>query len=162
MLRLPTVRPEDNDGHKWRSCILCDTSHTRVYLKFDSGSVLPVTDETLTGDTSGDTGVVTDVTLLSGSWAGGDAKGFVEMKTDTGTDSDGQCLSDDETVTGSTGGSNILTADGNGQKKKYGRLYPESDLVFYDGSWFCRPHFGYRYRYKFQKEADYNIEEGAD
>lgn len=76
------------------------------YLDFDSGSVVPVVGETLTGATSGTTGKVMWVDVTGGTWGGGDAVGTVylgECSTD--------CFNDNENVNGSAGGGNILTVN---------------------------------------------------
>lgn len=56
-------------------------------LPFDAGqSEGPIkVGDTVTGLTSGATGIVTGVVLTSGSWAGDDAAGYLFLKTKTGT-----------------------------------------------------------------------------
>lgn len=48
-------------------------------LKFDAGANEILIGDVLTGVTSGNTGTVTEVVLMSGSWAGNDAAGFIRM-----------------------------------------------------------------------------------
>jgi len=128
---------------KWRSCRLCEASkQTKAEIKFDQGTVEPAEDDTLTGPTSGATGVVEEVELLSGSWAGGDAAGYITMTSPTGIDSDGHWGEDGETATTVAGGSVVL--DGDGTKKVYGLLYPEGDSIF-DGAYYCRWHHAFRF-----------------
>ena len=76
------------------------------YLDFDSGSVVPVVGETLTGATSSATGKVIWVNVSGGTWGGGDAAGTVYL----GDCSTG-CFNDDELITGSVGGVNIMTVN---------------------------------------------------
>ena len=116
----------------------------------------PVVGETLTGATSGDTAVVSSVSLYSGSYAGGDAVGTVECSTATGVNDDGHVFQDNEEINGSTGGANIFTANGVGSRHKYGRLYPESEMVMRDGKWWCSDH--YRYHYAIRDWADIKID----
>jgi len=67
-------------GQRHYTCETCGGSLVeRCELQFVHGSVEPTVGETLTGATSGDTGVVTSVTLEGGSWAGGDAVGTVYL-----------------------------------------------------------------------------------
>lgn len=132
-------------GEKYRPCTWCGGISTVYRLLFDSGSVEPQASETLTGDSSSDTAVVSSVTLDSGSYAGGDAAGCIEFSSAAGVDDDGWVFTDNETVSGSTGGSNILTANGKGSRHKYGRLYPESEMIERDGKWYCNSHYHWYY-----------------
>lgn len=122
-------------------CALCGGEPVKTCeLQFDSGSVEPVEDEVLTGATSGDTGIVVSVRLESGTWAGGDAAGTVLMSSPTGISDDFECFSDNELVTGSTGGVNILTANNDGIVKTEGMPYPEGDTGIYKGKRYCTQH----------------------
>lgn len=49
-------------------------------LKFDAGANEVIVGDILTGVTSGNTGIVTEVVLMSGSWVGNDAAGFIRME----------------------------------------------------------------------------------
>lgn len=55
-----------------------------LMLPFDGGVIEIRVGDTVVGHTSAAQAVVTGVGLLSGSWAGGDAAGFVYLKTKTG------------------------------------------------------------------------------
>ena len=83
-----------------------DTNKGLGTMAYDSGSVAPVVGEALTGDTSSATGNVISYTLASGTWGGGDAAGVITLGAVTGT------FIDNEDITGSTGGANILTVNG--------------------------------------------------
>ncbi len=121
---------------------MCGPKWTNVILKFDSGTVLPVTGETLTGETSAATGTVASVELVSGAWASGTAAGYVTMTTASPVDDGGFVFSNNELMDGSTGGIDILTADGQGYQVTYGILYPQCDMVKADdGSWYCIWHY---------------------
>jgi len=136
----PRVFQDKIRGEKMHTCYTCGRKYTRAEIKFDSGSVEPEEDEVLTGATSEATGVVELVTLVSGSWAGGDAAGFVELSSVTGID-EGDVFEDDEAVGGSVGGADILTIDGYGTEKSYGTMYPLSYLVKYKGKYYCKEHY---------------------
>jgi len=157
-----TIRPKSEWskklGEKWKHCYYCDSLWYRAVLNFDSGSVEPTVGETLTGATSGDTGVVTDSTLTSGTYAGGDAVGWVEMSDVTGADSEqGQVFQDDETINGSTGGSDIMTANGVGIYQQYGLIFPKKDMIKYRGQWHCTEHFEWRWKRTWDEENRMNL-----
>jgi len=153
MIRPKSDWPKKLDS-KWKSCYWCDPKWFRAVLQFDSGSVEPTEDETLTGATSGDSGVVTDSYLYSGTYAGGDAVGWVEMSTLSGQDAEqGTIFQDDENINGSTGGSNMLTANGVGAYQQYGIIYPDKDMIKYRGRWYCRWHFDW-----YNKRAVWDLE----
>lgn len=131
-------------GQRHRYCEICSGPLVNtVELRFDSGSVLPVEDEVLTGASSGDTGIVDSVTLESGTWAGGDAVGTVYLSSPTGVGEDGECFDDDEAINGSTGGSDILTANGDGITKSEGMPYPEGAGGFFEGKFYCTEHLNF-------------------
>lgn len=54
-------------------------------LAFTSGSDEPTIGDTISGNTSGATGVVVDYEVTSGSWAGGDAAGNIWISDQSGT-----------------------------------------------------------------------------
>ena len=76
-------------------------------IPYNSGSTEFTVGETLTGATSGHTGVVVDYDLASGTWGGGDAAGTVYVKQATGA-------FQAENLNGSTGGANMASATGAG------------------------------------------------
>jgi len=133
-------------GQKWKECRMCGGVTQWVTLTFDSGSGEPTEDETLTGATSAATGVVEEVILLTGSWAGGDAAGYVELSSPTGIDAETmQAFSDNELINGSTAGDNCMTADGDGNVKNTGILHPKGNMVFKNGGWYCKWHYAMKY-----------------
>lgn len=88
-------------------------------LGFDSGSYEILPGDKLTA-TAGGSFEVHSVTVLSGSWAGGDAAGFLEIRGDTGTISDNNTL--DVAVTdGRAAFTNAATVDGT-------RVYFDADI----------------------------------
>jgi hypothetical protein len=118
-------------------------------LKYDSGgTTAPVEDETLTGASSGHTGVVVEVEdPISGTWAGGDAAGYLTVDTLVGDDLEqGTIFEDDEAINGSTAGDNCLTADGTGIVKIWAVMWPKRMLVKWRGHWYCPEHAGFRMR----------------
>lgn len=63
----------------------CYLPDYRSTIHFNSGGTYTVAvGNTITGATSGATGVVATVTLTSGTWAGGDAAGYLEVTSKTG------------------------------------------------------------------------------
>jgi len=129
-------------NEKWHTCHLCGgKQYKRIEVKFDSGSTEIEEDETLTGDTSGATGTVNEVELVSGAWGDGDAAGYIELKDATGV-SDRLWGSEDEDLTASGGGT--ATMDGEGIEKVYGVMYPLSYLVKYKGKYYCKEHLPFR------------------
>ena len=133
-------------SEKWRTCHYCGEVTNKAVISFDSGSTLPVEDETLTGATSANTGIVSEVILTSGTWAGGDAAGQILLTTPTGYDAEAQeIFTDNETLTGSTAGADCATVNGVGSLVVDGVMYPEGDMVFYKGVWHCKSHYQWRW-----------------
>ena len=128
-----------NQGQGWRPCVLCGTLLKRVEVDFDDGGVEPTVGETVTGATSGDTGIITEVVLYSGSYAAGDAAGVIVMSTYTG-DASGVWGQADENLNGSTAGDDFATTMYAGAVKKSGMMYPTNQMVRIDGKWYCKPH----------------------
>lgn len=54
-------------------------------LNYTDGGAAVVVGDTITGETGGATGVVLSISLVSGTWAGGDAAGVIRIHTKTGT-----------------------------------------------------------------------------
>jgi len=77
---------------------------TGPQLPFDAGTSAFVAGETVTGGTSGASGVVRTVQVNTGSWAGNDATGTLDLESETGT------FQNNEALTGS--GSGAATAAG--------------------------------------------------
>ncbi len=148
-VRIPSRYPAVM-GEKWKSCRMCGALMKWVDLAFDAGKVEPTADETLTGATSGATGIVENVIKTSGTWAGQDAAGRIEMSSPTGIDAETlQAFTDNELINGSVAGNYCLTADGAGNAKYTGILHPSSVMVEKDGGWYCKWH----YKMKYGKEA---------
>ena len=133
---------------KWKACRLCTTRWKTAELKFDAGSTLPVVGEILTGDDSGDTGVVTEIeTLISGAWDDDDAAGYLHMDTLSGDDPEQYSIfTDGEAINGSTALDNCLAADGQGNVKIWAVLYPKRLMVKWRGHWYCQWHAPFRMR----------------
>ena len=146
---------------KWKTCFSCSVKYKTCELKYDSGSTVPIVGETLTGDDLGDTGVVTEVeTPISGTWAGGDAAGFLTLDTITGDDGEQLTMfQDNEAINGSTAGSNCLTCDGAGQIHIGGIFYPKRLMQKYEGRWFCVWHARSRMRLRESDKEIINISE---
>jgi hypothetical protein len=154
------VRPPDSgnsfgdyENAGWRSCIVCGTAEFKGIVYFDSGSVEPAAGETVTGATSGDTGVIEAVYLRSGTYAGGDAAGCLELTSATGYERENWTMfQDNEALNGSTSGDDFSTVAGIGSVVVNGVLYPQDDMIEYQGQWYCRPHFEWRFGYEWKTE----------
>jgi hypothetical protein len=145
MIELPDCDLENLSGEERLDCCKCGTRYKHSEVAFDSGSAAPTVGETMTGATSGDTGVVVGTELYSGSYAGGDATGVVTLSTLTGVSKDGDTLietvfQDNEELNGSTGGDSMMTVNGSPQVQKYGRLYAASDVTTFRGQRYCNAH----------------------
>ena len=125
------------DGLRYRACKVHGPLNKQVELRITSGSTVPTVGETLTGATSGDTGVVVSVRLESGTWAGGDAVATIVINNHTGVDEDtGEWGSGTEEINGSISGTSIMTRYVAPQQTS-GVIFPESSMVFYDSAWYC-------------------------
>lgn len=132
---------------KWKECALCHPQTKWVELHYYSGSVEPAVGETLTGATTGDTGVVASTTLFSGTWAGGDAVGIIQFSSYTGLEiEDEDIFQADELLNGSTGGSNMATVKWKGCFKNSGIIHPKSVLIKKNGRWYCKWHYDWKFR----------------
>lgn len=161
---------ERNPAESWDECCLCGKLRRNALVHFDSGSVAPTADtvsagawsggETVTGATSADTGVVHKVVKTSGTWAGGDAAGILILRSPTGYDDCNlDIFQDNESLNGSVAGSNFATVDHTGTVSTSGRLIPSSDLIEYEGKKYCKAHFPYKYRNKWQNDERPDINE---
>lgn len=163
MEKTPSNRFSENQGEQWDSCIICGKSYLFVELSFDSGSVEPQIGETLTGATTGCTGAVKRLHLLTGSWAGGDAAGYLYLENPTGWHWPHDiCFDNDEDVNGSVGGTNILTCQGDGLLKRSGRLYQSGDIVEYQGKKYCRTHYHIYWDKRLSEKSRYDVSEGKE
>jgi len=158
-VRIPSRYPAVM-GQKWMACRMCGAYTKWLQLKFDAGITEPTADETLTGATSGHTGVVENVTVVSGSWAANNAAGYVELSSPVGIDAETlQAFTDNETVNGSVGGTNMLTAEGAGNAKYWGILHPKSNMVEKDGGWYCKWHYKMKYGDEESDRATLDLDE---
>lgn len=149
-------RFDEAQNSEWRECVVCGTRSYIGIVYFDSGSVAPTVGETITGATSGNTGVIGTVWLRSGSYAGGDAAGVIELSSPTGYERENYTMfSDNELLNGSTSGSNMSTVNGTGSVSINGVLYPQKDMVEYKGKYYCQPHFLYRFRQEWAMENEF-------
>lgn len=151
----------DLAGEKWDVCCLCGAKLITFLVHFDSGSVAPTVGETITGATSGDTGVVEGYTLISGSFAGLDAVGVIVGNTPAGyDDSNLEVFHDNEELNGSVGGANMATVNKSGAVEISGRLTAESNLVTYQGKKYCRQHFLFKFRHDWLDDVKIDSSEG--
>lgn len=92
-----------------RKGILLTTLKAGYKLKeliyFDSGSEEPAIADTLVGATSAAEGVVEKIVVTGGTWAGGDAEGWIEFSFVTGT------FQDNENINIDGGSSNVMTVN---------------------------------------------------
>ena len=159
----PTA-PSMSPGHheKWKTCVMCSIEDRTCELKFDVGRIAePTVGETFTGARSGDTGVVTVVQdLISGTWAGGDATGYITLDTLTGDDGEQLTMfEDDEAINGDATGDNCLTADGEGQINIDGIFYPKRLMVKHEGRWYCIWHYRFRTKLEHLDKQKINVSE---
>lgn len=177
---------------KWYPCWWCGENAETYEVVFVGGGAEPVVGETITGSSSGSTGVVNSVALEGGGWYSGSdyifynsvgdidpiprdkngeivfyqsggglddvippgqsvpfwtATGTITMSSVTGTSSDKlTAFEKDDVISGSVSGPGILTLSEVAIYKNYGRMYPDSELAFRDGHYWCRPHYDMKYR----------------
>ncbi len=148
-------------GEVRRTCVLCGGARVlRAEIKFKTGSTAPGgatgIGETLTGGTSLDTGVIETIELTSGAWVAGTAAGYITMTSPTGFNDSRHWGTDGETATSTT---KTMTLNGEGTEKADGIMYPESELVLYEGRYYCRPHFQFRFSQKQRDGRRINLKE---
>jgi len=82
--------------------------------------------------------------LSSGTYAGGDAAGYVTLNAATGLDSDSLWGTAAGAVNGSTGGDDMLTMT---QAWQYvtGIKYPQSMITERDGRYYCNEHYNAKF-----------------
>jgi hypothetical protein len=140
---------------------LCGSRLYRALVHFDSGSVTPTVGETITGATSGDTGVLANYTKTSGTVAAGDAVGVMEMTSPTGYDSILlEIFTNDENLNGSVSGLNFATVNKTGAVQVSGRLIADGDIVTYRGKKYCSAHFAFKFRREWEDEVKMPTDEG--
>jgi hypothetical protein len=150
------LAPEPDFWHeKYGQCVMCDAWRTRYELDFDAGSVAPTVGETVTG-AGGCTGVVTEATLRTGTYAGGDATGVLELSGVTGA-SESLAFVDNEALTGSSGF--VGVANGQAIEKKYGHIVPDYNLIERDGKKYCSQHYRFRFEKQDRDNAPIRVEE---
>jgi hypothetical protein len=129
-----------SQGDKWFECKLCGKVYLYVVLQFKNCSVAPQVDEILTGATTGCTGRVNRISLISGAYATGDAIGLVELNSPTGyVWPNDICFDKDENVSGDLG--SVFVAAQDGLLKRSGRLYRLGDTIVKDGDRYCIDHY---------------------
>jgi len=141
--------PGWNNNTEWVECVWCGAKALRVEIYFDTGSVEPTDDEKVTGGTSGDTGYVLEdsLVLYDGSWAGGDAEGWLTLYTVTGHDYlTGIWGSAGEALTGASTLVCELATQSNGDphgiiKMDGVTLHRIEDCTQRDGKWYCHEHY---------------------
>jgi hypothetical protein len=147
------------ENERYYACCMCEPWHTYYELRFDAGSTAATVGETITGATSLDTGVVVTATLESGTYAGGNAVGTLELSGVTGM-LDSLAFNDNETLTGSS--TFVGVADGRGIEKVYGLRYPEGSTVERDGRRYCSFHALLRFRKKDMDAEFIDVEEETE
>lgn len=146
-------RFQDSENAGWKTCRVCGSREFKGIVYFDSGSVAPAVAETVTGATTGDTGVIEKVYLRSGTYAGGDAAGCLELTSPTGYELENWTMfQDNENLNGSTSGANFATVNHVGSVVVNGVLYPLGDLVEYRGNYYCKPHFAWRFGHEWKTD----------
>ena len=143
----------DLDGEKYRSCELCGGDYTYYELQYDALVSAATVGETVTGGSSGDTGVVVAAATESAT------EGTLELSGVTGG-ADYLAFTDNEALTGSSGFA--ATANHQAILKQYGKLYGEGDLVERDGKYYCKFHYHLKYDYKDKRDDPSMISEEDD
>ena len=91
---------------------------TMPLLSYDSGSLEISEGDAIVGGTSGKTATVTSVTIGTGTIAAGDAEGYISVKNNSGTWTDGEPINingvDHASVNGSSQPSNVVVAVADG------------------------------------------------
>jgi hypothetical protein len=157
----PRFRRNTDLGQRWYPCVVCGTDHQTIELQYITGSTEPSVDDVLAGATSGHGGIVVSVDLWSGTWAGGDAAGLIELSSPVGLSSQ---TADSNPFTAFTLSENIdnsttedtsvmaCHATNYGQGKQYGRFHPENSIIRYRGKNYCPWHFNYRFEREWREE----------
>ena len=87
-------------------------------LSYDSGSLEISEGDAIVGGTSGKTATVTSVTISTGTIAAGDAEGYISVKNNSGTWTDGEAINfngvDHASVNGGSQPSNVVVAVADG------------------------------------------------
>jgi hypothetical protein len=148
---------KDVEYEKYRSCVTCGMDFVRYELQFDAGTANATVGETITGSTC--TGVVTNVTLESGSYSAGTAVGTLELSGVTGA-ADDLAFIDNENLVGSSTFRGVANTKAIG--KHYGLFYPESSLTERDGRFYCPTHYTWRFTLKDRDDSKLDIEESSD
>ena len=99
------VAVHDDKVYAWRdnagaTALICHVAtasgwsamETLTKLPFTLGTAEVVIGDTVTGASSSASGVVVDVVISSGTWSGGDAAGYLALKTVSGTFTNGEFL----------------------------------------------------------------------
>ena len=164
----PTFPQNSDLNQRWDDCVICGTSHRTVELQFENGSTEPSVGDILTGASSTDSGTVVSVALWTGTWAGSDAAGIIELSSPSGLSSQTADTNPFTAFTLSENINNTTTAESSvmtcsstalGQGKQYGRPHPEGEVIKYRGNIYCRWHFNYRFEREWREEEHINIEE---
>lgn len=161
--------PHNTDlNQRFYACVICGTPHRTIELQFINGSTEPSEDDVLTGASSTDSGTVESVALWTGTWAGGDAAGIIELSDPSGLSAQDSDTNPFTAFTLSENIDNTTTTDTNvmqchatnlGQGKQYGRFHPEGNIIKYRGQKYCRWHFDYRFKQEWDEEQHLDIEE---
>lgn len=127
-------------GTGWDYCHMCGKPEFQALIYFKDANAEPVAGETITGATSGASGVVEDYELLEGAWDG-TGQGYIYLSSPQGYNR--RLLSvfeDGESLNGSVSGSGFAVADGDGSLLVNGLFYPLEDLCEHEGKRYCPKH----------------------
>lgn len=160
---------QDSNNAQWRACRVCGTPEYRAIVYFDAGTVAPTVDayssvtktwtggEVVTGS-AGATGTIHKAYLRSGSYAGGDAAGCLELRSPTGYERENYTMFvNNETLTGAS--SFRAVVDTVGSVVINGMLYPDSDMIEYCGQWYCKPHYVWKFKPEWDTEYTFKANE---
>jgi hypothetical protein len=157
MIEKPEPAPrKDCENEEYYSCVMCGAGYVYYELRFDTATAAATVGETISGITSNCTGVVVSSALESGSYAGGDAAGTLELSGVTGA-TDDLAFTDNEGLSGTSTFSGM--ANGQAIGKHYGLVYPAGDMAERDGKRYCTGHFNWRFIPKDRDASKVDVEE---
>jgi hypothetical protein len=143
-------------------------------VHFKNGTSAPTIGEVLVGETSGDYGIIDNIVVTGGTYAGGDAAGVVFLSNLTGYENDTMAIFQD--------GENLIRldavyygqvtyglahyslgyfsmVDGYTGVIMNGILHPYWNLIEYKGKKYCQDHFEFRFKQEWADDSRIDINE---
>ena len=155
-----------NPGEKWYECVLCGPKRVTAIVEIDRAIGGPTVGETITGATSGHTGIVEKVyPMLTvphrygesayGTYSyGGCERKKVILSSATGHDDINlEIFQNGEYLNGTISGVSFSVVNGLGSIQISGRLVPDSNIIEYHGKHYCRAHFLFLFGHEWLDDA---------